>query len=83
MKLASQAKTKNGKETYHVFSKLTQTWSAKPMRIFKDRAIFRKMVKRALEVVVNDTQLPIPQVPNLPSTISFCEKPQKTHVISK
>ena len=50
-----QAKTKAGNKRYNVsFSKITKTWSAKPIKEKKNTYIFTKMVNRTLECALKN-----------------------------
>lgn len=78
-----QATTKSGKKQYNVnFSKITKTWSAKPVKAKKDIDIFKIMVNRTLECVVKKEPLPFP-IQELPKNIAPIEKPNKEDVIKK
>ena len=77
-----QAKTKSGDPMFNLsFSKVTGNWSVKPMKEKKDHSVFKDLVKRAVDVTVNDLNLTIPQLPDLPKYIASKEKPSKEDVI--
>ena len=79
------AKTKNGEKRYNVsFSKITKTWSAKPIKEAKQKEYLKDMINRTLEVVSENLTLPLPDLPqNLPSNIANEPKPNKSEVINR
>ena len=78
-----QAKDFEGNKRFDViFSKVTQKWSAKPIKEKKERFVFANMVARSLEAVTRNIILPTPTVPELPHNIASCEKPPKDEVIA-
>ena len=80
-----QATTSEGKKKYNIgFSKVTQLWSAKPIKEKKDRSFLSKLVERTLEVIKEEIVLELPKVPeSLPKNIAPIQKPDKNEVISK
>ena len=77
-----QARTKDGDNRFNVsFSKITQSWSAKPIKEGKDRTVFHQMVGRTLDVVCERLVLPVPVVPNLPKNIAPIAKPPKEEIV--
>ena len=77
-----QAKTTEGESRYNVcFSKYTNTWTPKPIKVRKTRQEFAKLVERTIEVVERKTVLPTPAIPELPANISNVEKPSKSDAV--
>ena len=74
-----QATTEKGKKRYNVqFSKITKSWSWKPIKKEKGRSYFHRMVKEAVECVKKKQRLEKPLVPDLPKNIASIPKPDKT-----
>ena len=80
-----QAETSQGKKKFNVgFSKVTNVWSAKPIKNEKDDTYLFKMVDRTIEVVKNRKKLDTPDMPdNLPPNIAPIEKPLKDEIIER
>ena len=77
-----QAQTKDGRDRYNVsYSKLTKTWSAKPIKESKNLAIFEKMIDRTVQAVINQEVLPLLDIQDLPKNIAPTSKPNKEEVI--
>ena len=79
-----QARAQDGERRYNVsFSKITKSWSAKPIKMKKDCTIFQDMVERAVDAVTQNHELPLPEVPNLPMNIAPVERPAKEEIINR
>ena len=77
-----QATTEKGEKRYNVqFSKITKSWSSKPIKKEKDRSCLHQMVKETVEHVKKQERLEKPLVPDLPKNIASILKPDKTVVI--
>ena len=73
-----QARTKSGKKKCNVgFSKITKTWSSKPIKAKKDNSYLKEMVQETIECAASKTTLPIPVIPSLPENIANVPKPNK------
>ena len=80
----NQAQTADGKKRlYNVcFSKITKTWSAKPVKEEKDKTYLHDMIERTVEVVSKRIFLTQPDIPDhLPTNIAPVQKPEKAEVI--
>ena len=76
-----QAKTKQGDERYNVcFSKITKTWSAKPIKETKSLTFFGNLVDKTVHAVLEGKKFKTIPTPNLPKNIAPIEKPEK-HVV--
>lgn len=76
-----QAKTKQGDERYNVcFSKITKTWSAKPIKETKSLTLFSNLVDQTVDAVIEGKNFKDKPIPNLPKNIAPIEKPDK-HVV--
>ena len=79
----NQATTKEGKKRYNTsFSKMTATWSAKPIKEKKSDEVFQKLIFRIEELVFKNLELPIPEIPTLPANIALTPKPNKEDIIT-
>ena len=79
----NQATTKEGKKRYNTsFSKMTATWSAKPIKEKKSDGVFQKLIFRTEELVFKNLELPIPKIPTLLANFGFTPKPKKEDVIT-
>ena len=77
-----QATTEKGEKRYNVqFSKISKSWSSKPIKKEKDKSYLHRMVKETLECVKNKERPEKPLVPDLPKNIASISKPDKTVVI--
>ena len=77
----NQATTKEGKKRYNTsFSKMTATWSAKPIKEKKSDEVFQKLIFRTEELVFKNLELPIPEIPTLPANIALTPKPSKEDI---
>ena len=77
-----QAKTKEGEYRYNVtFSKMTQNWSAKPIKQEKSLKVFAKLIDRSVEAIVTGEQISGLEIPELPKNIASIPKPDKNDVI--
>ena len=77
-----QAKTKEGVDRLNVISsKITNNWTAKPIKEEKDRTYLRNMVKETVELARSKKTLSAPSIPNLPKNIAHTPKPDKQEVI--
>ena len=64
-----QARTKSGEKKYNVgFSKVTKTWSSKPIKAKKD------MAQETNECAASKTTFPILVIPSLPENIANVQK---------
>ena len=78
-----QAKTKKGDYRTNVgFSKVTQVWSAKPIKETKSREFLTGLVDRTLEIIEENTVLELPKLPKIPKNIAPTPKPDKKDVVS-
>ena len=77
-----QATTEKGEKRYNVqFSKITKSWSSKPIKKEKDRSYLHRMVKETVECVKKKQRPEKPLVPDLPKNIASIPKPDKTVAI--
>lgn len=77
-----QAKTKDGVGRFNVLSsKITKTWTAKPIKEEKDRTYLRSMVLETVQLAREKRILPLPIIPDLPKNIALTPKPNKMEVI--
>ena len=77
----NQATTKEGKKRYNTsFSKMTATWSAKPIKEKKSDGVFQKLIFRTEDLVFKNLELPIPKIPTLLANVGFTPKPKKEDV---
>ena len=77
-----QARTKSGEKKYKKknigFSKITKTWSSKPIKAKKDNSCLKEMVQQeTIECHGSKTTPPIPLIPRLPENIANVQKPNK------
>ena len=75
------ATTKAGEKRYVCFSKITNSWSSKPIKGKKERSYLENMVNEMIEVAYSTKSLPIPKIPNLPKNIAAVPKPEKQEII--
>jgi len=77
-----QAKTMQGDERYNVcFSKITKTWSAKPIKETKSLALFSNFVDQTVDAVLEGKKFKDLPTSNLPRNIAPIEKPDKLVVL--
>ena len=58
-----QARTKSGEKRYNVgYSKITKTWSSKPIKVKNDNSYLKEMVQKTTECAASKTTLPIPVI---------------------
>ena len=57
----NQATTKEGEKRYNT-SKMTATWSAKPIKEKKSDEVFQKLIFRTEELFLKNLELPIPKI---------------------
>ena len=62
------------------FSKITKTWSTKPIKVNKDKNKFARMIKRVVSIVESGEILPLPEIPILPKNIAPGDRPNKEEV---
>ena len=62
------------------FSKITKTWSTKPINVNKDKKKFARMIKRVVSIVESGESLPLPEIPILPKNIAPGDRPNKEEV---
>ena len=62
------------------FSKITKTWSTKPIKANKDKNKFARMIKRVVSIVESGEILPLPEIPILPKNIAPGDRPNKEEV---
>ena len=62
------------------FSKITKTWSTKPIKVNKDKKKFARMIKRVVSIVESGESLPLPEIPILPKNIAPGDRPNKEEV---
>jgi hypothetical protein len=81
----NQAQTADGEKRYNVcFSKITKTWSAKPVKEEKDKTYLHDMIERTVEVVSKRICQTQPDIPDhLPTNIAPVQKPEKAEVIKR
>ena len=73
-----QATTKSGEKRYNTsFSKLTNTWSSKPIKTKKHNIHLSTMVQETLDCAASKTSPATPQIPLLPPNIAKVSKPEK------
>ena len=63
------------------FSKVTQIWSAKPIREKKSREFLSRFIDRTLEIIEENKVLELPKLPDIPKNIAPIPKPDKNEVI--
>ena len=73
--------TKNQVKAKEWFSKITKSWSSKPIKKEKNRSYQHRMVKENVEYVKKKEHLEKPLIPYLPKNIASILKPDKTVVI--
>ena len=75
-----QAKTKDGEDRFHkLSSKITNTWTAKPIKEEKDRTYLYNMIRETVQLAREKKTLPV--LPKLPKIIASTPKPDKKEVI--
>ena len=73
-----------GKECFDTaFSKIKNHWSAKPIKVAKNREKFRDMVTRSVEVIKMGLYLERAILPVLLQNITSKPKPEKEEIISR
>ena len=66
-----QATTEKGEKRFNVqFSKITKSWSLKPIKKEKDRSCLHRMMKETVECVKRKERPEKPLVPDLPKKYS-------------
>lgn len=82
--MLKQAETNTGEKRYNVcFSKITKTWSAKPVKENKTRKHLHEMIDRTITVANHDLVLEKLHIPeNMPSNIAPIPKPTKADVVN-
>ena len=79
-----QKTTKTGKECFDTaFSNITNHWSAKPIKVAKNREKFHDMVTRSVEVAKMRLHLERAILQILTQNIAPKPKPEKEEIISK
>ena len=79
----NQATTKEGKKRCNAtFSKMTATWSAKPIEEKTSEKVFQKLIFRTEELVFKNLELSIPEIPALPANIALTPKPNNEDIIT-
>ena len=73
--------TKAGEKRYVCFSKITNSWSSKPIKGKKERSYLKNMVNETIEHASSNKSLPILKIPNLPKSIAAVLKPDKQDII--
>ena len=74
--ILEQATTEKGEKRYNVqFSKITKSWSSKPIIKENDRSYLHRMVKETVECVKKKERPEKPLVPDLPKNIASIPKP--------
>ena len=77
-----QATTLKDALKYNVaFSKVTQIWSAKPIKEKKSRELLSRFIDRTLEIIEETKVLELPKLPGIPKNIAPKPKPDKNKVI--
>ena len=77
-----QATTLKDALKYNVaFSKVTQIWSAKPIKEKKSRELLSRFIDRTLEIIEETKVLELPKLPDIPKNIVPKPKPDKNKVI--
>ena len=77
-----EAKTKDGEDRFHVLSsKITNTWTAKPIKEEKDHPYLHNMVRETVQLAREKKTLPLSVLPKLPKNIASTPKPDKKEVI--
>ena len=77
-----QTKTKDEEDRFHVLSsKITNTWTAKPIKEEKDHPYLHNMVRETVQLAREKKTLPLSVLPKLPKNIASTPKPDKKEVI--
>ena len=77
-----QVTAEKDEKRYNVqFSKITKSWSSKPIKKEKDRSYLHRMVKETIECVKKKERPEKPLLPDLPKNTASIPKPNKTVVI--
>ena len=77
-----QAKTKHGEDRFYVLSsKITNTWTAKPIKERKDGTYLHNVVRETVQLAREKKTLRLPVLPKLPKNIASTQKPNKKEVI--
>ena len=75
---------KSGDDCYNVcFSKITKTWSAKPITDTKSLDIFSNLMDLTEKSVIEKKKLTETELPDIPRNIASVEKPIKKIYIVK
>ena len=78
----AQAKTKSGDDLYNVcFSKITKTWSAKPINDMKSLDVFSNLVDLTEKSVIEMKKLTEIELPDIPRNIASVEKTDKKDIV--
>ena len=73
--------TKVGEKRYNVcFSKITNSWSSKPIKGKKERSYLKNMVNETTEHASPNKSLPISKISNLPKNIAAIPKSDKQEI---
>ena len=75
-----QAKTKSGDYCYVCFSKITKTWSARPVKDTKSVDVFSNLVDLTEESVTEKKKLTEIELPHIPRNIASVENPDKKDI---
>jgi hypothetical protein len=71
-----QATTATGKQRYNLnFSKITKSWSVKPIKEKKDYIFLHNLMHQTVEIVSTGITVPPPNIPDLPKNIAPIEAP--------
>ena len=77
-----QATTKTGEKRFNTgFSKITNTWSSKPVKEQKDNIMFKTLVRDVIECAKSKKEPGRPVIPDLPGNIAPLPKPNKVEII--
>ena len=79
-----QAKTKCGDDRYNlVYSKITKTWVAKPIKEKKTLDIFKALADKAVKAIIEKKEFVKYDNPDIPKNIAPTPKPDKMETVSK
>ena len=77
-----QVKAKSGDDRSNVcFSKITKTWSAKPINDTKSLDVISKLVDLTEKSVIEKKKLTEIELPDIPRNIASVEKPDKKNIV--
>lgn len=78
-----QATTANGAKRFNInYSKVTKTWSAKPIKVKKSYDYLEKLISVTLDAVLNNREIIPPIIPSIPRNIAPTEAPSKEEIIN-